>query len=286
MQPETFERMKLLAKHLLFTLGFGVVIILILFFIYLPISTNHGETITVPDIKGQQLSDLEKILISRNLRYEVNTDSGYSAAKNPLTVLDQFPKANAKVKENRKIYVTLNARIPPLVRMPDLIDKSLKIAQMTIESFDLKVGTIEYVPDNALNAIIGCKFNGRPVLADERLPKGSVIDLIVGDGHGNRYWAMYKYTEQSFDDVKIALIGVGLKIGTVTYVPSAELVIKTVNGKGETVGAVVVNVSVGDVVEQQPVPGKIVKLQDVVDLWVYQPDSIARENSILDIKGQ
>lgn len=198
MQPEIVKRIKSVAKHLLITVGLGIFIVLVFFYLYLPATTNHGETITVPDVRNQQVTDLEDILVGRNLRYEVNIDSGYSPNQEPLTVLDQFPKANAKVKENRKIYVTLNSRKSPLVRMPDLIDKSLKIAQITLESLNLKLGRREYVPDDHLNAIIRQLLDGQDVLPDELIPKGSTIDLKVGNGRRDRYWEMYKYTEQSY----------------------------------------------------------------------------------------
>ncbi|MCP4458617.1 MAG: penicillin-binding protein [Cytophagales bacterium] len=285
MQSESFNRIKSTTKHLLITVGSGIFIILFFFYIYLPATTNHGESITVPDVKNQHLSDLDDILVSRSLRYEVNADSGYSSAAEPLAVLDQFPKANAKVKENRKIYVTLNAKRPPLVRMPNLIDKSLKIAQITLESFDLRLGRVDHVPDNALNAVIYQLHRSIEIEAGQMLPKGSMIDLKVGDGRGNRYWKMYKYTGQSYEDAKIAIIGTGLKIGAVTHVLDPEIVVETVSTEGDTTG-VVVDVSVGDVVKQRPVSGRTVKIQDIVDLWVYQPDSLASDNSILDQENQ
>ncbi len=282
MPSENFNRIKSVTKHFLITGGSGVLIVLVFFFIYLPVITNHGETITVPNIKNQPLSELDNILVRRNLRYEINVDSGFSATQDPLTVLDQFPKANSKVKENRKIYVTLNARRAPLVKMPDLIDKSLKIAQIMLESFDLKLGRADHVPDNALNAVIYQLHNGEDIAAGIMIPKGSIIDLKVGDGRGNRHWKMYNYLKQPYEDVRIAVIGTGLKIGSVQYLTSSEIVIMAMNEEGNTVDSVV-NVSIGEIVKQRPLPGQSVKLEDIVDLWVYQPnDTLATDNSILE----
>ena len=284
MPSEIFTRIKALLKHLLITVGSGVIIVLIFFYIYLPISTNHGETITVPDVRSQPFSELANILTSRNLRYEINIDSGYSAAQEPLTVLDQFPKSNSKVKENRKIYITLNARRAPLVKMPSLVDKSLKIAQITLASLDLKLGNTQYVPDNALNAVINQMYKGKDVLPGELIPKGSTIDFKVGDGRGNRFWNMYKYTEQSLDEARIAIIGAGLKIGTITYVSDPTTVIKAEFLENDTVDAEL-SVSLGEIVRHDPKQGRRVKLLDLVDLWVYQPDSISSDSSILDIQN-
>ena len=77
---------------LLITLGF--------FYIYLPVTTNHGESLTVPDLEGMPMDKLDEFLVKRRLRYEVS-DSSYSSRYEPLTVLSQFPGAGAKVKENQ-----------------------------------------------------------------------------------------------------------------------------------------------------------------------------------------
>ena len=90
------------------------------FYIYLPNSTNHGETITVPDLEGMDLGKIDEFLSGHDLRYEVS-DSSYSDEFPPLTVLQQFPKPGSKVKENRKVYITINRVTPPTVPMPDLV---------------------------------------------------------------------------------------------------------------------------------------------------------------------
>ncbi|MEQ9229556.1 MAG: PASTA domain-containing protein, partial [Cyclobacteriaceae bacterium] len=259
-------------------IGIAVIIVLVFFYIFLPLTTNHGETITVPSVVNQHVDDLDNILNTRSLRYEVNVDSGYSDTQEPFTVLDQFPKANSKVKENRKIYVTLNSSKPPLVKMPDLIDKSLKIAEITLQSFGLKSGKKEYKPDLALNVILEQRLNGREVLAGEMIPKGSKIDLTIGDGYGNRTWEMYSYINQSLSDTRVTIAGSGLELGNVNYVddPISYIISKDQSGntKIDTV-----TVSLGYVVRQLPRAGRTVRIGDAVDLWIYHPDSLAQENA-------
>src|SRR5699024_195337 len=62
--------------NLAIVLAVTVALVLGFFYIYLPATTNHGETITVPDLKGMTYDQLEQFLTSRNLRYEV-TDSSF-----------------------------------------------------------------------------------------------------------------------------------------------------------------------------------------------------------------
>ena len=64
--------------HLGIILVIGCLLLLGFFYWYLPMSTNHGETITVPDVQGVALADLDDFLESRDLQFEVTTDSGFS----------------------------------------------------------------------------------------------------------------------------------------------------------------------------------------------------------------
>src|SRR6188508_1766370 len=115
------------------TCGTVGLLMILYFYVYLPAITNHGETITVPNIDGMKLEQLEEFLVTRNLRYEVN-DSSYTEKYPPLTVLKQYPSAGSEVKENRVIYISLNRIIPPIVPMPNLVDGSLINAEVQLKS--------------------------------------------------------------------------------------------------------------------------------------------------------
>ena len=105
-----------------------------IFYIYFPFITNHGETITVPNLVGMEIKDLDEFLSDRDLRYEILEDSSYSSEYPPYTVLQQNPSENDKVKENRKIYLTLNSSIPPKIKMPKIINGSVsKNAQLILK---------------------------------------------------------------------------------------------------------------------------------------------------------
>src|SRR5690606_5035633 len=100
-------------------------------------------------------------------------------------VMKQYPLAGAQVKENRKIFISLNAVNPPNVRMPKLIDSSVKNAQLVLRSFGLELGEITYKPDLAANAVLEQLHKGKPIEEGAYIAKGSKIDLVVGDGKGN-----------------------------------------------------------------------------------------------------
>jgi eukaryotic-like serine/threonine-protein kinase len=123
------------------------------FYKVLPLLTNKDKVVTVPDLKGMSIDQARQLVGDRQLAVEV-TDSSYDVGFAPLTVLEQFPKPNAKVKVSRKIHLTLNARIAPIVSYPDLAGSTFDLAQKQLRDLGLKIGRIEYRADIAQNAIL------------------------------------------------------------------------------------------------------------------------------------
>ncbi|MCE7043415.1 PASTA domain-containing protein [Dyadobacter sp. CY312] len=243
----------------------GIVISLILvfflgfFFIYLPFTTNHGEAITVPDLKKKSVEGLEDFLDSRDLRYEVS-DCTFVANIAPLTILAQYPLPGEKVKEGRKIYVTVVSRTAPLIKMPKLTDMTHRSAQQLLKSAGLEEGNISYVPDMAQNAVLRQMYNGRVIEPGQPIAKGSRIDLELGEGLGTAQFEAPSVIDMPLDEAKIVIIGAGLKIGQIMTVPLEE---------GQTAGAVV---------RQNPEGGSNVRIGDVIDLWVTPQAAESIEN--------
>ncbi len=228
--------------------------LLIFFYIYLPSVTNHGETITVPDLEGMVMDDLDEFLLERNLRYEVS-DSSYSGAYPALSVLSQFPKAGSRVKENRKIYLTINSLTPPSTRMPKLIDRSLRNAELELKSYELVRGRIILKPSPFENAVLEQNYDGKGIEPGTKIAKGSVIDLVVGDGYGNRVFALPNFIGEPFDEVKLLIAGMNLRLGSII-------------NEGDSIDAQ------GFVFRQIPQEGEVVKVGEAIDLWVTPSDSL------------
>ena len=261
-----------LLTQIFFLTSIGVLVISIFFYIYLPIATNHGETITVPDITGIHVDDLNEYLSLRNLRYEISIDSGYSSEIPPLTVLKQSPMPYATVKEFRKIYLTLNSITPPTVKMPDLTNGSLKNALMILNNFDLKFGKTKYVADLAFNAVLIQKMNGEEVTPGTEIPKGSVIDLIIGDGYGNSNLESPYLIGLDIDVAQVTITGSALKLGNIVFhnIDTAVLISADDSGVKDTLK---IPVEIGQVVNQYPAPGEPMVIKESVNLWIYHPDS-------------
>src|SRR5688572_16632636 len=226
-------------------------LLILYFFAYLPNATNHGQTITVPNIEGMQLEQLEDFLVKRNLRFEIN-DSSYSSEYPPLTVLKQYPHAGSKVKEGRNIFISINRLNPPTVPVPNLVDGSVVNAEAVLRSNELKRGKIELVP-GPFNVVKEMRYQGNVIPAGERVPKGSTIDLVVMDG-GSKDFETPDFSGRSLEDAKVVIFGSNLSLGNIVLV-------------GDTTGTHAV------IIKQKPEPNENIKVGDVVDLWIGKSDS-------------
>lgn len=238
--------------HMIIAFAVLTVLAVLYFYAYLPSATNHGETITVPNVEGMPMEKVEDFLTRHDLRVEVN-DSSYSSEYPPLTVLKQYPAPGMKVKENRKIYVSVNRINPPTVPMPDLIDGSLINAEAVLRGSELKRGKIHLVRGPFLNVVKEMRVEGNKIVPGVRIPKGTVIDLIVMDG-GSNTLPTPNVLNLSYEDAKFNILGSNLSIGSVILV-------------GDTTGMNPV------VIKQKPTPNENIRVGDVVDLWIGAEDA-------------
>ena len=148
---------------------------------YLDSYTLHSVSIEVPDIKGMQKQELSSYLERMDLTFQVS-DSIYSKDSKPGEVLEQHPENGDLVKPDRTIYITVASTEPLKIKMPDLVDLSLRQAQSLLLSYGLEIGELTYQADVCKNCILEQKLDGKPIEAGEKILKGSVIDLTVGEG--------------------------------------------------------------------------------------------------------
>lgn len=194
---------------------FTVVAILFIAFFSLRYYTKHGQGLNVPSLKGLSFNQAVSKLESLGLRYEV--DSVFIMDKPPGIVIDQDPDANTFVKDNRTIYLTINTAQAPNVKFPDIEAKSLREVQPLLESFGLKIGDTTYKADVARDVVLEASFGGRPLKPGNVLPKGSRIDLVLGDGRGNEEVEIPNLVGLTKDEARFSLKGAMLILGNITY---------------------------------------------------------------------
>ncbi len=223
------------------------------FFVYLPWSTNHGEAITVPSLKGLTMEEAEDLLDDRNLDYEV-TDSTFMAGLKPLTVLSQYPLENSKVKQGRKIYLTINTETAPMIKLPKLTEMSVKSAEQQLLVAGLLKPNLEYQDDIRENEVLEVKYEGTKIDAGTLIAKGSKVTLVVGNGTGDIEIAVPCVEGKSLDEAKLIITGSGLQVGTIIYDEAAPEPAGTVFRQNPTCEA-----------------GGKIRTGELIDIWVAGP---------------
>lgn len=162
--------------------AFFIIVFLIIF--ALNQYTGHGKTIAVPDLTGIKKEKLDSVFANYELNWQI-IDSVYLDKKTKGAVVDQTPPPGFHVKAGRTVYITVVAMLPQRVKMPNLVDLTLRQATQRLETYGLKVGAISYEPDIAKNVVLKQKCKGRIINADSMIVKGSSVDLVLGDGLSN-----------------------------------------------------------------------------------------------------
>ena len=150
-------------------------------FEFLNVFTRHGEVYLVPDFTGQTIPDLKEKDFNQYFDLIV-IDSVYDIRHAPGSIVMQNPLPGAKVKKGRHVYLTVVAKKPEMVTMPDLRNLSLRQALVLLEGKGLRVQALQYVDYFAKNAVVDQLLNGEPVEVGTKIPKGIAIGLVVGKG--------------------------------------------------------------------------------------------------------
>lgn len=193
----------------------SVIAVVLIAFFSLGFYTNHGSGIPVPKLKG--LSILKAIDILKEQGFEYQVDSVYVSDAPPGTVVEQDPDPETNVKENRKIYLTMVTLKAPPVALPDIDQMPYVQAVATLQNAGLKVGDTTYKADIALNVVLDAKLGGQSLRSGQHIPKGSRIDLILGNGVGASEIEIPDLTNQDLDAVRFVLKNANLGIGTIIY---------------------------------------------------------------------
>lgn len=179
--------------------------------------TMHGYELEVPDLKGYSLHEAESELEKMELKFVVLDSSEYYPDKPILSVISQYPAPGAKVKPGKEVRLTINPSGPRLVRVPDLVERSRRRAIYDLESKGFRLGRISYVPYIGKDMVVAAQHNGRELSPNDYLPKGSVIDLVVGLGLDNELIEVPYLLGKNFATVKNILLSRGLNLGFIAF---------------------------------------------------------------------
>lgn len=195
--------------------GLGVIIILVIMFLQsLQWITRHDKTLTIPNVTGKSFEQARQILEGQGFEVQIQ-DSIYNDTAKPASVLRQFPDADALVKVNRTVYLTVNRSIPPLIDMPNLEGLSFRSADISIQQYGLKLEDTVYRTDFAKNSVLEQQYNGERIKAGTKIPQGSSIVLVLGSGLGSEEFSVPELYGLTYSDAKVLLESNGLNVGIV-----------------------------------------------------------------------
>ncbi|HET6528621.1 MAG TPA: PASTA domain-containing protein [Balneolaceae bacterium] len=192
----------------------GALFLLLLDTLIMPAYTNYKEGVTVPDITQVSLKTAKERLTSYGLRFEV-ADRRSNAAYPENYVLDQSPSPAEIVKPHRKVYLTVNMESNPTVMVPKVVNLSLRNARIQLQTLGLKVGTISYESSRFKNSVLR-----QSVPADKVVPKGTVVDLAVSDGLGEKMVDVPNIIGLKLSEAQLKLYQAGLRVGEIRFQPT------------------------------------------------------------------
>ena len=180
--------------------------------------TQHGVSLTVPSVTGKKLDSVTSMLEEKGFDVIVQ-DSVYYDSLPPSVIVKQVPEADAVVKVNRTVYVTINRIVPPDVEMPNLVGYSFRNAEMVLNNLGLRLGDTTFKPDFAKNSVLEQSYNGNPVAAGTKIKIRSKISLVLGSGVGNEDMPVPKLIGLTYEEAKILMEAQGLILVPVVIDP-------------------------------------------------------------------
>ena len=170
--------MKWIIRNILWAVGI-VVVLITGAVIFLNVVTQHNRELVVPDFTNMTVAEAEALAADAGMRVEV-TDSVFAKRIRKGAVRDQNPAPGSKVKEGRRISLTINALNAKKVTMPNLIDLSMRQALAELQSRGLVLGKLIYVRDMATNNVLRQLCGNREIAPCTTVETDTVVDLVVG----------------------------------------------------------------------------------------------------------
>jgi eukaryotic-like serine/threonine-protein kinase len=180
-----------------------------LFILSLNWLTNHGKSKTVPAVVGKNFDEAVAILKKQGFDVMIQ-DSIYIDTLPKFTVIKQFPDADAVVKVNRNVYITVNRSVPPMVEMPNLVNYSFRSAEMGLKNNNLRLGDTTFKPRFDKLTVMEQWYNGAPIAPGTKIRMGSKIDLVLASGIGNLEFSVPGLSGMSYGQAKEMLESNGL----------------------------------------------------------------------------
>ncbi len=200
----------------------GITFALIMDLLVMPYYTNYNRGVTVPDVTKLSLDEAEELLQRVGLRHEV-IDRRANTVYPANYIIDQAPSPKQIVKPNRKVYLTVNTAVTPQTVVPNVVNMSLRNAEIQLENHGLVVGSTSYESSRFRNTILR-----QSVAPGDTVARGTVVNLAVSDGLGSRIVTVPDVSGMRLTEAQQAITRAGLRVGEIRFQPSREHIPNTV----------------------------------------------------------
>jgi serine/threonine-protein kinase len=218
----------------------GIIISVVLFDkVFMPWLVD-AEEVELPNLVGLHKAEAANIL--SNLKLNVREiGPRYDASVDMDHVIFQRPSAGTVVKANRRIYLHISGG-DPLIKMPNLFNKTLRDAKVTLERRGLYIRDILQIKSELpANHVVEQEF-----VEGTNLAEGDSVDIKVSIGPRVGMVRVPNLIGKPLSEVEIILRRNNLKIGIVKYRQTPSILTNTVI---EQLPGVDFLVSVGDSID-------------------------------------
>ena len=196
--------------HVLLMIGISVVILVVVF-IFIRIYARQGKEYEMPDYVGKNIAEA---MATNEIDLDfVVQDSIFRQGAEGGIILTQDPKGGTMVKSGRKVYVSITAYNADDAVLPELVGLSVRLAVSDLYGVGLSVGKLMFVEDPYKNSVVDQSCKGKTLYAGQQIPRGSVVDLVVGSGDGTGENIVPFVIGKTADKARRDILSVSLKIG-------------------------------------------------------------------------
>lgn len=185
--------------------------------------TNHGQKLELPDFVGMEFDSADDLGSDRTFELVVN-DSVHIVGRPGGEIVAQNPIAYSKVKENRKVYVTVTKYNADVLKTgslgvlygQDYVSKKNELTHLDIES---EINGYKYDPGEP-DHILEVWYEGRPIITgsgrkDEvEIKKGGTLQFILSKREGGLI-DIPQFICNTYDVAKFVLEQSNLQLGEV-----------------------------------------------------------------------
>ncbi len=236
---------KFLKRFLIVVFSFTLLFVALVFALnnYIMPAYVKSPEVTVPDLIGKPKQEAMRILkelhlqpVLQSVRYDENFPKDY--------IMHQTPSAGKKVKINRRVYLYVSGG-QPLIKLPNLVGKTIRDAKITLERLGLAVHKIEKVRSEfPPNIVVEQQYP-----EGTNLNKGDSVDVKISIGPEIGMIRVPNLLGKTLREAKRILRRSSLKLGKVNYQKSPNLLPNTV-------------------IDQYPSENKLVEIGESVDVFV------------------